>query len=333
MKKFINRPERMAAESLEGFVAVHDGLVCFGEGQKFVCRKTLVPGKVGLISGGGAGHEPLHTGFIGRGMLDAACTGHIFTSPTPDQIVAAIRHVDTGAGCLLIVKNYDGDVMNFEMAAEMVAGQHRVETVIVGDDVAGRSLRSSGRRGVAGTLVIERLLGAMAESGADLEKLKAFADRIAPRIRSMGVALNGAILPATEIATFILGPDEMEVGVGIHGEPGRARATFADAESIIGMLADAIMADLPQAGHDNTLLFVNGFGATPPAELYLAYHIARARLEQSGVVIGRSLTGTYVTSLDTAGLSLTVALMDDEMTALWDQELETPALRWSAAHG
>lgn len=179
MKKFINRPERMAAESLEGFVAVHDGLVRFGDGQKFVCRKTLVPGKVGLISGGGAGHEPLHTGFIGRGMLDAACTGHIFTSPTPDQIVAAIRHVDTGAGCLLIVKNYDGDVMNFEMATEMVAGKHRVETVIVGDDVAGQSLRSSGRRGVAGTLVIEKLLGAMAEGDADLDGLKAFADRIA----------------------------------------------------------------------------------------------------------------------------------------------------------
>jgi dihydroxyacetone kinase-like protein len=328
MKRFVNRPEDMARESLEGFVALHEDLLCFGTDDKFVARRRLSAGKVALISGGGAGHEPLHTGFIGEGMLDAACTGHIFTSPTPDQIVAAINHVDCGAGCLLIVKNYDGDVMNFEMAAEMAARRHRIETVVVGDDVSGQSLRSSGRRGVAGTVILEKILGAAAENGMDLEALKLLGARIAPKIRSMGVAIDGAILPQTRRATFALGPYEMELGVGIHGEPGRSREPFGDARSIITALCDMVIAELPEADRHRALLFVNGFGATPPAELYLAYGFARAHLKSTGFGIVRSLAGTYVTSLDTDGLSVTVALMDDEMLRLWDQTVRTAILRW-----
>ena len=325
MKKFMNAVDSMVAESLEGFVAAHEQLIAFGAGRKFVRRRTLTTGKVAIISGGGAGHEPMHTGFVGPGMLDAACTGHIFTSPTPDQIVAAIEETDTGAGCLLMVKNYDGDVMNFEMAAEMAAAHHAIDMVVVKDDVAHGS-RSQGRRGVAGTLIVEKLIGASAENGAKLQDLKALGDGLNHRIRSMGVALRGVAVPNTRRETSVLGADEMEMGVGIHGEPGRSREAFTNATEIVEALCTAILADMGEVAPANALLFVNGFGGTPSPELYLAYGIARRFLESRGIPVSRSLVGTYVTSLDMAGLSVTLAMLTDAETALWDAPVSTAAL-------
>lgn len=329
MKKFMNAAASMVAESLEGFVLAHDQVVMFGEGRKFVRRRHLTPGKVAIISGGGAGHEPMHVGFVGYGMLDAACTGHIFTSPTPDQIMAAIAETDTGAGCLLIVKNYDGDVMNFEMAAEAVLGRHRIETVIVSDDVAAQgAARSSGRRGVAGTLIVEKILGAAAEAGMSLAGLKALGERLSMRIRTMGVALSGVIVPETARATFTLDADEMELGVGIHGEPGLYRQKIADADTIASLICNTILegTDVGQGSH--ALLLVNGFGGTPTAELYLIYNVARRLFEASGIAIARSLVGTYVTSLDMAGLSVTLSLLDKDELRLWDAAVLTGALQW-----
>lgn len=329
MKKFMNTAETMVAESLEGFVRAHEQLVVFGADRKCIRRRDINPGKVAIVSGGGAGHEPMHVGFVGHGMLDAACAGHIFTSPTPDQIVSAIEETDTGAGCLLVVKNYDGDVMNFEMAAEFVSDRHRIETVIVRDDIETEgSGRSHGRRGVSGTLVVEKIIGAAAETGMDLGDLKQLGDRLSPRIRTMGVALRGVTVPQTQRATFSLSPEEMEMGVGIHGEPGHSRETFSSANQIIGRLCDTVISDLPQEGREKALLFVNGLGGTPPAELYLAYNVASRIFEKCGVRIVRSLIGTYVTSLDMAGLSVTLALLDDDELRLWDLPVMTAALRW-----
>jgi dihydroxyacetone kinase-like protein len=325
MKKFINEVDSMVAESLEGLVAAHENLLVFGAGRKFVRRRDLVSGKVAVISGGGAGHEPLHVGFVGTGMLDAACTGHIFTSPTPDQIVAAIEETDTGAGCLLVVKNYDGDVMNFEMAAEMAAAGHAIDMVVVKDDVAHGS-RSQGRRGVAGTLVFEKLIGAAAENRAALQELKALGDALNARIRSMGVALRGVAVPNTRRETFVLGADEMEMGVGIHGEPGRSRETFVNATQTVEVLCKTILDDMGKVAPANALLFVNGFGGTPSPELYLAYGIARRFFEAHGVAVVRSLVGTYVTSLDMAGLSVTLAMLSDAELGLWDAPVATAAL-------
>ncbi|MFB2551850.1 dihydroxyacetone kinase subunit DhaK [Ensifer soli] len=331
MKKFTNAAGSVVAESLAGFVGAHPDLVVFGGEGKFVRRLHLVPGKVAVISGGGGGHEPMHAGFVGRGMLDAACTGHVFTSPTPDQIAAAIAGTDTGAGCLLVVKNYDGDVMNFEMAAEMAAGRHRIETVIVGDDVSpGGSARSHGRRGLAGTLIVEKLLGAAAEAGADVAALKTAGDALGGRIRTMGVAWRGVALPETRRETFSLDEEEMEVGIGIHGEPGRQRAAFATADAIVERMTAAILADLPQADRERALLIVNGLGGTPPSDLYLAQHLARRRVEAAGATVARTLTGTFATSLDMAGLSLTVCLLSEAELALWDAPVATGALRWRA---
>ena len=321
--------QTLVADSLAGFVAAHEDLVAFGRDAKFVRRRTLRPGKVAVISGGGAGHEPLHCGFIGAGMLDAACTGHVFTSPTPDQILAAMDETDSGAGCLLVVKNYDGDVMNFEMAAEMAAGRHRVETVIVEDDAAtGPSVRSRGRRGVAGTVVVEKLLGAAAEGGDDLATLKALGDGLSGRLRSMGVALRGVSLPDTARDTFALGPDEMEIGVGIHGEPGLYRTRRAGAEEIVRLLCEPILAQLPPLAEARPLLIVNGFGGTPPIELNRAHALARAVLGERGLVPARALVGTFVTSLDMAGLSLTLALLTPAEFALWCAPVRTAALVW-----
>jgi dihydroxyacetone kinase-like protein len=329
MKKFMNVAASMVAESLEGFVSAHDRVVMFGAGRKFVRRRHLTPGKVAIISGGGAGHEPMHVGFVGHGMLDAACTGHIFTSPTPDQVIAAIAETDTGAGCLLIVKNYDGDVMNFEMAAEAVLGRHRIETVIVSDDVAAQgAVPKSGRRGVAGTLIVEKILGAAAEAGVNLAGLKALGERLSTQIRTMGVALSGVTVPDTARATFTLEPDEMEVGVGIHGEPGLYRQKIADADTIASMICSTILADTEVQKSDRALLLVNGFGGTPTPELYLIYNVARRLFEASGIRIVRSLVGTYVTSLDMAGLSITLSLLDEEALHLWDAPVLTAALQW-----
>ena len=327
MKKLINAVDSVLSESLAGFAAAHAGLLTLGDGGKFVRRTSLVPGKVALISGGGSGHEPLHAGFVGYGMLDAACPGQVFTSPTPDQMAAAVEAVETGAGVLFIVKNYSGDRMNFEMAAELLPCP--VETVMTDDDVAVESSTfSAGRRGVAGTLVVEKIVGAAAEAGQDLATLKALGDRVNAVTRSMGVALKSCTVPAAGRPTFQLGETEMEMGVGIHGEPGRRRVPLASANQIAEEMIAAIVADLGGDARGDALLFVNGFGATPLMELYLMFNAARACAEKRGARVVRALVGDYVTSLDMAGCSVTLSMFDAESLRLWDAPVETPALRW-----
>lgn len=327
MKKLINGAGTVLEESLDGFAASHADIVVLGEDRKFVRRRTLKPGKVGLVSGGGSGHEPLHAGFVGTGMLDAACPGQIFTAPTPDQMVAAVEAADTGAGCLFIVKNYEGDIMNFEMAAEMSG--RRILTIITDDDVAVEtSTYSTGRRGVAGTLVVEKIVGAAAEEGRDLEALCALGRDVNARTRSMGVALTSCTVPAAGKPTFDLAEDEMEMGVGIHGEPGRRRVHLATAGEIAAEMVGAILKDLAPARGSEALLLVNGFGGTPLMELYLVADAARRVLDGAGVRITRALTGSYVTSLEMAGCSITLATLDEAATKLWDAPVHTPALRW-----
>ena len=326
MKKLVNAIDTILSESLDGFAAAHAGLVALGPERKFVRRAHLSPGKVALISGGGSGHEPLHAGFVGYGMLDAACPGQVFTSPTPDQMAAAAEAVDGGAGVLFIVKNYSGDRMNFEMAGELVNGL--AESVITDDDVAVEaSTFSVGRRGVAGTLVVEKIVGAAAETGRDLASLKLLGQRVNARTRSLGVALTSCTVPAAGKPTFDLSEKEMEMGVGIHGEPGRRRVPLASADSIADEMVGAIASDLGEVRGD-ALLLVNGFGATPLMELYLMYNAARSLLEKQGARVARSLVGNYVTSLDMAGCSITVSMLDEELLPLWDAPVETPALRW-----
>jgi dihydroxyacetone kinase-like protein len=327
MKKFINDPDTVLAESLDGFVAAHSDIVTPGLDRKFVQRAKLKKGKVSLISGGGSGHEPLHAGFVGYGMLDAACPGQVFTSPTPDQMLAAAEAVDGGAGILFIVKNYEGDVMNFDMAREMTSAE--VATVLTNDDVAvENSLYTSGRRGVAGTLVVEKVTGAAAEAGADLAALKLLGDKVNSRTRSMGVALTICTVPAVGKPTFAISDDEMEMGVGIHGEPGRRRVKMKTANEIAEETVGAILADLGTGAKGDVLLFVNGFGGTPLMELYLMFNAARGMIERHGIKPARSLTGSYVTSLDMAGCSITVTLLDDEIAKYWDAPVHTAALRW-----
>lgn len=327
MKKLINSPDTVLAESLDGFAAAHADILMLGEERKFVRRRALAHGKVALISGGGSGHEPLHAGFVGRGMLDAACPGQVFTSPTPDQMLAAAEAVDTGAGCLFIVKNYEGDVMNFQMAADM-AGRE-IATVITDDDVAvERSTWSTGRRGVAGTLVVEKILGAAAERGDDLARLKALGDAVNAATRSMGVALSSCTVPAAGTPTFTLAEDEMEMGVGIHGEPGRRRVRLAPADAIAEEMMGAVLSDLDPAPGSEVLLLVNGFGGTPAMELYLMVNAARRILEARGLKVARFLTGSLVTSLEMAGCSITVTALDPTFKALWDAPVHTAALRW-----
>jgi dihydroxyacetone kinase-like protein len=328
VKKFMNSVDGILTESLDGFCAAHADIVVLGEDQRFVRRRELKPGKAALISGGGSGHEPLHAGFVGRGMLDAACPGQVFTSPTPDQMLAAAGAVDGGAGILFIVKNYEGDVMNFDMAAEMAADLgSQVLTVRTNDDVAVEdSLYTTGRRGVAGTLVVEKVVGAAAEAGMDLRALKSLGDRVNARTRSMGVALTSCTVPAAGKPTFEIGDNEMEMGVGIHGEPGRRRVTLQSADAIAEEMVGAIAGDLDGSG--DALLFVNGFGGTPAMELYLVYRSARQLLEKRGLRPTRSLVGNYVTSLDMAGCSITVTLLDEEIDRLWTAPVHTAALRW-----
>ena len=327
MKKFMNSVDTVLSESLDGLAAAHGDLVQLGGGHKFVRRRELKPGKVGLLSGGGAGHEPLHAGFVGMGMLDAACPGQVFTSPTPDQLLEAATEIDTGAGVLLIVKNYEGDVMNFEMAAEMASGP--VARVVVNDDVAVEdSLYTTGRRGVAGTLVVEKIVGAAAEAGADLTTLATLGERVNAATRSMGVALTSCTVPAVGKSMFEIGDGEMEFGVGIHGEPGRRRDRLRSADEIAVELCAAIAGDFSSIRGKSALLFVNGFGGTPVMELYLMYNAACRALAGTGVAIERSLVGSYVTSLEMAGCSITLTLLDEEMQRLWDAPVHTPALRW-----
>ena len=327
MKKLINHVDDVLAESLDGFAAAHAGIVSLGAERKFVQRRSLKPGKVALISGGGSGHEPLHAGFVGHGMLDAACPGQVFTSPTPDQMLAAAEAVDGGAGTLFIVKNYSGDMMNFQMAAEMLTSDNA--TVIVNDDVAvENSTYTTGRRGVAGTLVVEKVVGAAAERGDGLAALKALGDSVNKATASMGVALTSCTVPAAGKATFQIGADEMEMGVGIHGEPGRRRVRLGTADEIAGELVGSILKDLSMARGQEVLLFVNGFGGTPTLELYLMVTAALKVLQGSGIKGVRFLTGSYVTSLEMAGCSVSVTAVDAPMLALWDAPVHTAALRW-----
>jgi len=328
MKKLINDVDSVLTESLDGFAAAHADIVTLGEAWQFVRRRTLKPGKVALISGGGSGHEPLHAGFVGHGMLDAACPGQVFTSPTPDQMLAAATAVDTGAGVLFIVKNYSGDMMNFQMAAEMLDRDNA--TVIVNDDVAvENSTYTTGRRGVAGTLIVEKIVGAAAERGDGLAALRALGDSVNKATASMGVALTSCIVPAAGKATFQIGPDEMEMGVGIHGEPGRRRVKLASADELAAELTGAVLKDLSLKSGQEVLLLVNGFGGTPLMELYVMVNAVRKVLGGSGIKVARYLTGSYVTSLEMAGCSVTVTAADAATLALWDAPVHTAALRWA----
>ncbi|HEU4645825.1 MAG TPA: dihydroxyacetone kinase subunit DhaK [Burkholderiales bacterium] len=327
MKKLINHVDRILAESLDGFAAAHSGIIALGAEREFVRRKIIKPGKVALISGGGSGHEPLHAGFVGHGMLDAACPGQIFTSPTPNQMLNAAQAVDGGAGILFLVKNYSGDMMNFEMAAEMLEQDNAM--VVLNDDVAvENSTYTTGRRGVAGTLINEKLLGAAAERGASLAQLKDLGDAVNKATASMGVALTSCTVPAAGKPTFQIGPDEMEVGVGIHGEPGRRRVRMASADDIAAELTGAVIRDLSLKSGQAVILLVNGFGGTPLLELYLMVNAARKVLSGAGVNAERYLTGSYVTSLEMAGCSITATAVDAEILALWDAPVHTAALRW-----
>ena len=327
MKKLINSVDNVIAESLAGLAQAHTDIVVLAEGGKFVRRARAKRGKVALISGGGSGHEPLHAGFVGHGMLDAACPGQVFTSPTPDQMLAATKAVDAGAGVLYIVKNYEGDVMNFDMAREMAGGG--VEALVTNDDVAvENSSYSTGRRGVAGTLVVEKIVGAAAEEGRDLAALKALGERVNAATRSMGVARTSCTVPAAGKPTFQLGADEMEMGVGIHGEPGRRRVKLTSADAIAAEILQSAIADLGAAAQGEAILLVNGFGGTPLIELYVMAHAARRILDRSPVRVVRSLVGSYVTSLDMAGCSLTLSMLDEERKRLWDAPVHTAALRW-----
>jgi len=327
MKKLINDVETVLAESLDGFAAAHADIVTLGAERQFVRRRGVKPGKVALISGGGSGHEPLHAGFVGMGMLDAACPGQVFTSPTPDQMLAAAQSVEAGAGVLFIVKNYSGDMMNFEMAAEMLDRENA--TVIVNDDVAvENSTYTTGRRGVAGTLIVEKIVGAAAERGLKLAELKALGDAVNKSTASMGVALTSCTVPAAGKPTFQIGIDEMEMGVGIHGEPGRRRVKHTSADEIAEELTGSILKDLSLKPGQEVILLVNGFGGTPLLELYLVVNAARKLLDAAGVRAVRFLTGPYVTSLEMAGCSITVTAVDDAMLALWDAPVHTAALRW-----
>ena len=327
MKKLINNPDQVLTESLSGFVSAHADLLELGAEGKFVRRKQLKPGKPVLISGGGSGHEPLHGGFVGHGMLDAACPGQVFTSPTPDQMLEAMQATESGGGVLLIVKNYEGDVMNFEMAAEMA--ECEVATVLTDDDVAVEtSTYSTGRRGVAGTMIVEKIVGAAAETGRDLAALKTLGDRVNQQTRSMGVALTSCTVPAAGSPTFQIGENEMEMGVGIHGEPGRKRVALAEAKDIAAEMIGAIRKDFGDQAKGNAILLVNGFGGTPLMELYLMHHCVEQELAGNGITIARSLVGNYVTSLEMAGCSVTLSLVDDELLGLWDAPVHTAGLRW-----
>ena len=329
MKKLINSPDDVIADALKG-VEASDGNVRVDHANRVIYRATpKEAGKVAIISGGGSGHEPMHGGFVGVGMLDAACAGQVFTSPTPDQMLEATTTVDTGAGVLHIVKNYTGDIMNFEMAAEMAADAGiPVETVVVADDVAVQdSLYTAGRRGVGTTVLLEKIVGAAAEEGQDLGAVKVLAQKVADNGRSMGMALTSCTVPSAGKPTFDLPEDQMEIGIGIHGEPGRHREPIGDAKSIAKQLVDPILQDLDFTGSP-VIAMLNGMGGTPLIELYLMYGEVVALLKEAGVEITRNLVGNYITSLDMAGASITVLRLTPDLTALWDAPVETPALRW-----
>jgi dihydroxyacetone kinase-like protein len=331
MKKLINDPNDVVLEALRGIEAAHPDLRVDYENKVVYRGAAPKTGKVGIISGGGSGHEPLHGGFVGQGMLDAACAGDVFTSPVPGQILAATKLVDGGAGILHVVKNYTGDVMNFEMAAEMAAAKNgaRVVSVVTDDDVAVQdSTWTAGRRGVGATVLLEKIAGAAAEQGRDLDEVARIARSVNANGRSMGLALTSCTVPAVGHPTFELGEDEMELGVGIHGEPGRQRLPLAPAREVASLLVEPVLSDLPFEKGDPVIAFVNGLGGTPLIELYLMFNEVQKILDQHGVPVARSLVGSYITSLDMAGVSVTLLRVDDELLSLWDAPVNTPALRW-----
>jgi dihydroxyacetone kinase-like protein len=332
MKKLINDPADVISEALHGMAIAHPELRIDHTNRIIYRGDAPIPGKVGLISGGGSGHEPMHGGFVGQGMLDAACAGEVFTSPVPDQMLEATKNVDGGAGVLHIVKNYTGDVMNFEMAAELAAAEGiTVESVIIDDDVAVQdSTYTAGRRGVGLTVLLEKLVGAAADEGRPLDEVAALARRINGAGRSMGMALTSCTVPAVGHPTFDLPEGEMELGVGIHGEPGRSRVPVAPARDVAAMLVEPVLAELGDTSGDGVIAFVNGMGATPLLELYLVHGEVAALLEKAGVRIARSLVGNYITSLDMAGCSVTLLRADEELLRLWDAPVRTPGLRWGA---
>ncbi len=331
MKKLINKPEDVVKEELEGIALAHPDLVKVHISPHYIVRVDApVKGKVALVSGGGSGHEPLHGGYVGMGMLDAACPGEVFTSPTPDQIYEATKLVDGGAGVLHIVKNYSGDVMNFEMAAEMAQAEGvQVATVITNDDVAVEdSLYTQGRRGVGVTVFVEKIAGAAAEAGLPLEKVAEIAKRVNENGRSMGMALTSCTVPVAGKPTFEIGDDEMEIGIGIHGEPGRTRMKIKPADEIVDMMAEAILNDLPFKTGDRVIAMVNGMGGTPLIELYIVYRRLAQICQAKGIKIERNLIGNYITSLEMAGASITLLRVDDELLKFWDAPVKTAALRW-----
>ena len=331
MKKLINSPQQVVREALEGMEAAHGDRLRINYEPPFIARKDApVKGKVALVSGGGSGHEPMHGGYVGKGMLDAACPGQVFTSPTPDQMYEASKAVNGGAGILHIVKNYTGDIMNFELAAEMLQSDGiKVETVLTDDDVAvENSLYTAGRRGVGLTVLMEKLLGAAAEQRTSLAEVKKLGEHIRGTGRSMGMALTPCTVPHAGKPSFELPDDEIELGIGIHGEPGRRRVKFATADEITEMLMEPIISDSPYKKGDDVLLFVNGMGGTPLIELYIIYRKAAQIAQRHGLKIVRNLVGSYITSLEMAGTSITLLKMNDQLCKLWDAPVDTPALRW-----
>ena len=332
MKKFVNDVEGMLVESLQGMAAAHADLLALHLDPIHVTRRQRASKKVALISGGGSGHEPLHGGFVGLGMLDAACPGEVFTSPVPGQMLAATKAVDGGAGVVHIVTNYTGDVLNFKLAAEDAADEGiKVTSVVIDDDVAVKdSLYTAGRRGVGATVLAEKIAGAAAESGADLAKVTDIVKRVNARSRSFGVALSSCIPPASGKVIFDLPEGQIELGIGIHGEPGRRRAPLGSASDVVDVMVEAVVSDLDARRGSKVLAFVNGMGGTPLLELYLLYGEIDAALRKAGLEPVRNLIGSYITSLEMAGASLTVLELDDELIKLWDAPVHTPALRWGA---
>jgi dihydroxyacetone kinase-like protein len=331
MKKLINQVENVVKEELMGMAAAHADLISVDVEQQIVVRRNApVQGKVGVISGGGSGHEPMHGGYVGVGMLDAACPGAIFTSPVPDQMLAATRAVNGGSGVLHVVKNYTGDVMNFEMAAELAQAEGiEVASVVTNDDVAVQdSLYTAGRRGVGVTVLLEKIVGGLAETGAPLAQVADLARKVNAQGRSMGMALTSCVVPAAGKPTFELGEDEMEIGIGIHGEPGRRRVKLASADEITEMLTTPIVEDLGLKSGEQVLAMVNGMGGTPLIELYIVYNALSRILSGKNITIARCLVGNYITSLEMAGCSITLLRLDDELIRYWDAPVHTPALRW-----
>jgi dihydroxyacetone kinase-like protein len=333
MKKLINKPEDVVLEELQGIAAAHSDLVKVHFNPNYIVRADApVKGKVGLVSGGGSGHEPMHGGFVGMGMLDAACPGAVFTSPTPDQMLEATKAVNGGKGVLHIVKNYTGDVMNFEMAADLARAEGiEVESVIIDDDVAVKdSLYTAGRRGVGSTVLAEKLCGAAAEEGRSLQEVADVCRKVKNFGRSMGMALTSCTVPHAGKPTFDLPEDQMEIGIGIHGEPGRVRMPLKTADEITEMLMEPIINDIPYKAGDEVLLFVNGMGGTPLIELYIVYRKAHEIATKHGLKVVRNLIGSYITSLEMAGTSITMLKMDDDLLKLWDAPVKTAGLRWGA---